>query len=799
MVARTAEQIVAARRSQQVFARVSLVLVLLVLAGLQAARAQGIYQVDVAQALARVPEREWQQRYLAAQRDYPWFAVGTLEEFIKINEYYRQFLADGQVVHRFTMVDGDEIYCIDVRSQAALRAAGIDPTGIPRRPASAPADPSSPLPGAPRQPSVEPEIPKQASQLDGSLDPDGNLRACPEGTFPKRIYPLQSLFRFKTFKDIFRKHASKDLGGGTPEGASTPAPPTGEAPAISAAGVVHEYAKVNRYYFDNKGLAATFNVWSPAVASPDEFSLAQFWVVGGSGAGTQTAETGWQVYQQKYGDNLARLFIYSTSDDYVSTGCYNLDCGRFVQTDNTIVLGGSFSNYSSAGGTQYDITLWFIRDDTRTHDWWLQVGGTWVGFYPNSLFNAAGIADKNSRLDYGGELVNDRVNGVDTTTRMGSGVFPSGGWQNAAFIRNIRYVDMNYIWADPTANTGLTGYTSKSAFWDVGTITYGSPNWSTYFFYGGPGNSVGTIQVNATLDGSPWPSFASGAVSYQVSGPSGFSGSGVPMTFAGKPVGTYTLTYVGGGPTGAPPQSITPAASQPLGAGTTTTFTMNFVTPPPPTGTIQVNATFNGSPWPSLGSGAVNYQVSGPSGFSGSGAPMTFTGKPTGTYTLSYVSGGPSGASLQSITPAASQLLSGGTTITFTMNFTQSPPAGAKFFTVTPCRLVDSRSGSPLSSGSVYYFFGPPYCNLPATAVAVSANVTVVGASGGGDIVLWPGNLPLPSPRTSNVSFGPGQTRAAESILKLAPDQSGKIFVEGFLPGVPGSFHVIVDVSGYFQ
>jgi hypothetical protein len=46
---------------------------------------------------------------------------------------------------------------------------------------------------------------------------------------------------------------------------------------------------------------------------------------------------------------------------------------------------------------------------------------------------------------------------------------------------------------------------------------------------------------------------------------------------------------------------------------------------------------------------------------------------PTGSYTLSYLSGGPSGATFTGITPSATQTLSGGGTITFTMNFTALP------------------------------------------------------------------------------------------------------------------------------
>lgn len=48
----------------------------------------------------------------------------------------------------------------------------------------------------------------------------------------------------------------------------------------------------------------------------------------------------------------------------------------------------------------------------------------------------------------------------------------------------------------------------------------------------------------------------------------------------------------------------------------------------------------------------------------------TYPGFPVGDYTYSYVSGGPAGATFQSITPSGTQNLSDGGTITFTFNFT---------------------------------------------------------------------------------------------------------------------------------
>jgi Neprosin len=71
----------------------------------------------------------------------------------------------------------------------------------------------------------------------------------------------------------------------------------------------------------------------------------------------------------------ARLFIYFTPDNYGSGGCYNLSCSAFVQTTNTIVIGGPWSTYSSLCGAQYEVKLLWYKDGT-TGNWWLRYGDT---------------------------------------------------------------------------------------------------------------------------------------------------------------------------------------------------------------------------------------------------------------------------------------------------------------------------------------------------------------------------------------------------------------------------------------
>ncbi|XP_022714530.1 uncharacterized protein LOC111274159 [Durio zibethinus] len=98
----------------------------------------------------------------------------------------------------------------------------------------------------------------------------------------------------------------------------------------------HEYAQVSVDDGNYFGVSAWLNVWNPATFYT-EFSLAQIWVVSGHEFSVlNTVEAGWITNSDQ---NQTRLFIYWTSDGYEKTGCYNLECPGFVQTDNKVVLG----------------------------------------------------------------------------------------------------------------------------------------------------------------------------------------------------------------------------------------------------------------------------------------------------------------------------------------------------------------------------------------------------------------------------------------------------------------------------
>jgi len=120
----------------------------------------------------------------------------------------------------------------------------------------------------------------------------------------------------------------------------------------------------------------------------------------------------------------------------------------------------------------------------------------------------------------------------------------------------------------------------------------------------------------------------------------------------------------------------------------------------------------------------------------------------------------------------------------------------ASFFTVTPCRVADTRDpagpfgGPALAAGVERLFVLASRCGIPATAKAVSLNVTVTSPAAPGFVVLYPGGASAPS--VSAINFRTGQTRANNSVVRLGT--GGTLAVQSAAPT-----HFILDVNGYFE
>ncbi|CBI16541.3 unnamed protein product, partial [Vitis vinifera] len=294
---------------------------------------------------------------------------------------------------------------------------------------------------------------------------------CPEGTIPIRRTKQDDILRASSMKRYGRKKHR-----------TIPLPRSADPDLINESGHQHAIAYVegDKYY----GAKATINVWEPKIQQPNEFSLSQLWILGGSfGEDLNSIEAGWQVSPDLYGDNNTRLFTYWTSDAYQATGCYNLLCSGFIQINSEIAMGASISPVSAFRNSQYDISI-LVWKDPKEGNWWMQFGNDYVlGYWPAFLFSYLG--DSASMIEWGGEVVNSEPDGQHTSTQMGSGHFPEEGFSKSSYFRNIQIVDSSNNLKAPK---GIGTFTEQSNCYDVQTGSNG--DWGHYFYYGGPGRNA---------------------------------------------------------------------------------------------------------------------------------------------------------------------------------------------------------------------------------------------------------------------------------------------------------------------
>ncbi|WOK91817.1 hypothetical protein Cni_G00508 [Canna indica] len=293
---------------------------------------------------------------------------------------------------------------------------------------------------------------------------------CPENTIPVRRTKSDDLLRASSVKRYGKKRHR-----------SVPNPMSIDPDLLNESGHQHAIAYVegDTYY----GAKATINVWEPKIQQPNEFSLSQLWILGGSfGEDLNSIEAGWQVSPDLYGDNNTRLFTYWTSDSYQATGCYNLLCSGFIQVNSEIAMGATIFPISRYGGSQYDISILVWKDPKEGH-WWMQFGNDYVlGYWPAFLFSY--LADSASMIEWGGEVVNSEPDGEHTSTAMGSGHFPEEGFSKSSYFRNIQIVDQSNNLKAPK---GVGTFTEQSSCYDVQTGS--SAHWGHFFYYGGPGKN----------------------------------------------------------------------------------------------------------------------------------------------------------------------------------------------------------------------------------------------------------------------------------------------------------------------
>lgn len=123
-------------------------------------------------------------------------------------------------------------------------------------------------------------------------------------------------------------------------------------------------------------------------------------------------------------------------------------------------------------------------------------------------------------------------------------------------------------------------------------------------------------------------------------------------------------------------------------------------------------------------------------------------------------------------------------------------PVGTTWLPVEPLRVLDTRFDGPAGR----FLNGAPRAlavtgfGIPATATAVTGNVTITGQTSAGYLFVGPSTGANPSSSTINVPRR--DTRANNTTVRLGPGGT----LSAVWKGAPGSgSHLIFDVTGYFE
>ena len=261
-----------------------------------------------------------------------------------------------------------------------------------------------------------------------------------------------------------------------------------------------------------------------------------------------------------------------------------------------------------------------------------------------------------------------------------------------------------------------------------------------------------------------------------------------PNPIVGATSQTYAIGSAGSGDAGN--YSVTGTVSG-CASAQSAPFTLT-VNPTPPSAAIAApsstcpGSSGNSGSVPSAGAGATytwgiaNGVITG-----GDGTPaIVFRAGNSGTVTLTVLvtdSNGCSASGRQDVAIVA------------------GPACGAGFYTIPPCRIADTRlpdgpyGGPAISAGSSRTFGLANRCGIPASARAVSANVTVTDATAPGDLRVFPAGTT--SQVQSTINYSAGKSRANNGVLTLGAQGDVTVFCE--MPS--GTVQFVLDVTGYFQ
>ena len=157
------------------------------------------------------------------------------------------------------------------------------------------------------------------------------------------------------------------------------------------------------------------------------------------------------------------------------------------------------------------------------------------------------------------------------------------------------------------------------------------------------------------------------------------------------------------------------------------------------TGTISIRAQVDGFGW----EGAINFRIDGPNPLTGARVPRRLEGMAVGSHTITYVSGGPAGATFVGYSPSQNLSINAGDVRVITLNFTGSTTANLQLTSRSPTlcpsanssvgtvQLVNNTTDHQIIPGNAVltFTFNAPVTGTPNVVAPFSLTPVVSGSS----------------------------------------------------------------------
>ncbi|MCL7036721.1 hypothetical protein MKW94_000438 [Papaver nudicaule] len=264
-----------------------------------------------------------------------------------------------------------------------------------------------------------------------------NLRRanCPEGTVPIRRTSKDDLIRVKASMESYKPLISIVRPDGTPV----------EEPPGRHVAALHSRPETDpSLHMEFHGIKAMLMVENLSLGTNNQFSASLLWIESGPPDNASAIQAGWLVSPTLFGDNKTHIFGFWAAS---GSGCYNIGCAGFVQTNQDYYVGQVVEPASQYDGAQYAMGA-YVHQDAGTGNWWFTVYGNInadIGYWPREVVPYLGTGA--NLISWGGLVYNIPH---ETSPPMGNGHFPDGDRKKVAVIYDIHYLNENYEIKEPS-------------------------------------------------------------------------------------------------------------------------------------------------------------------------------------------------------------------------------------------------------------------------------------------------------------------------------------------------------------